>query len=219
MEMMLMVKVILTVIHVFWHTITKLDFFGALIQTTAHNAHMLGQWMANIKVFCASSKSFDYMSIYTAKAIRLNAFSTSGQAQNVFLRPHLNLFLDSHRNRSPAKTTRTRQAFCTDPMPSFNSTTKCWRDVFLIVKHKELEEIYWKICFVMDHGIKPHYKENWSSTESGFSQGFFSIFPCSCRFGLLTWGQLIFSKIIDLIAQRLWMRSELKMTTSLSTNL
>lgn len=69
-------------------------------------------------------------------------------------------------------------------------------------------------------------KENWSSTESGFSQSFFSIIvadgvwvPCYCRFGLLIWGQLIFSNIIDLIAQRLWIRRELRMMTSLSTNL
>ncbi len=69
---------------------------------------------------------------------------------------------------------------------------------------------------MLQTGIKPRHagssgqRRTGPPTEPGFSQGFFSIlspmefwFLAAVAFGLLSWGHLIFGKIVYLIAQTL----------------
>ncbi len=74
-----------------------------------------------------------------------------------------------------------------------------------------------QISLVLQPEIKSHYfgfvwpEENWPLTESGFSQGLFSIlspmefwFLATVAFCLLSWGHFISGNTVDLIAQILF---------------
>ncbi len=92
------------------------------------------------------------------------------------------------RDRSPVRTSSPRQPSGKDH----------WNQLIWLCCRKKN---YW---FVWPEG-------NWSPTEPGFSQGFFSVLsPMEFWFldvvasGLLSWGHFISSDIIDLIAQKLF---------------
>ncbi len=96
---------------------------------------------------------------------------------------------------------------------SFSSLT-LWSCVFLLFPHihtlcRENKDLAYFAAVNWTAGWSG--RRSWSPTESGFSQGFFSVlspmefgFLAAVASGLLSWGHFISSNIIDLIAQILF---------------